>query len=73
MRTQKTDIIEWLRSHGSLTRAEAFYELGVAELSSRIGELEAEGFTIPRQMISVIARNGRKTKVMEYHRPTRWP
>ncbi len=73
MSTQKVDIIERLRSHGRLTRADAFFELGVAELSSRIGELEAEGFVIPRKMITVWARNGRKTRVMEYRTPTSWP
>ena len=73
MTTQKIDIIEWLKSHGKLTRASAFYELGICELSSRIGELEAEGFKIPRKMIEVTARNGRKARVMQYRTPTRWP
>ncbi len=70
--SQKADIIEWLKRHGTLTRAQAFRELGVAELSSRIGELETEGFEIPRKMIAVVARNGRRARVMEYRTPTKW-
>lgn len=70
--TQKVDVIEYLRTHGSITRWEAFQYLGIAELSSRIGELTAEGFVIPRKSIEVIARNGRRVKVMQYLTPTVW-
>lgn len=70
--TQKVDIIEYLQTHQSITRWEAFTYLGIAELSSRIGELTAEGFEIPRKSIEVTARNGRKVRVMQYLTPTRW-
>jgi hypothetical protein len=70
--SQKADIIEYLREHGSLTRWEAFTYLGIAELSSRIGELTKEGFEIPRKSIEVTARNGRVAKVMQYQTPTAW-
>ena len=70
--SQKTDIVEYLREYGTLTRSEAFHHLGVAELSSRIGELTKEGFEIPRKTIEVTARNGRKSKVTQYLTPTKW-
>jgi hypothetical protein len=71
--SQKADLVDYLNRHGSITRAHAFLELGIAELSSRVGELEAEGFVVPREMIEVTARNGRKCRVMQYQRPTVWP
>ena len=70
--TQKADIISYLREHKSITRWEAFQYLGVAELSSRIGELEKEGFVIPRKDVHVFARNGRKCRVKQYLTPTAW-
>ena len=68
-RTQKELVLDWLKRHQKLTRWTAFRELGIAELSSRIGEIEADGWLIPRTMIEVTARNGRKAKVMEYRTP----
>jgi len=68
-KTQKQLVLDYLMEHGKLTRWTAFIELGVAELSSRIGELEQEGWLVPRGMVVVTARNGRKVSVMEYHEP----
>ncbi len=71
--TQKVEIIEYLKQHGAITRWLAFRDLGVSELSSRIGELEREGFEIPRETVTVEARNGRRVKVTQYRAPVRWP
>ncbi len=38
--SQRVDLIDYLNRQGSITRAHAFSELGIAELSSRVGELE---------------------------------
>ena len=67
--TQKQDLKNWLDEKGKITRAEAFYDLGIAELSARIIDIESEGFIVPREMIEVKARNGRKCRVMQYGRP----
>jgi len=71
MKTQKQDLLDYLSQHGQITRGQAFYELGIAELSSRIGELESDGYYIPRKRVIVRARNGRKAAVMRYGRPIR--
>lgn len=68
-KTQKELVFDWLMKHGKLTRWTAFRELGVAELSSRIGEIEKDGWLVPRSTIEVTARNKNTVKVMEYHRP----
>ena len=67
--TQKQLILSHLQRHGKLTRWTAMVDLGVAELSSRITEIERDGWLIPRKRIEVTARNGRKVKVMEYRTP----
>jgi len=67
--TQKKDILYYLLMHGSITRMEAFDKLGICELSSRIGELEKDGWTINREWLRGKARNGRKWAVMKYLRP----
>lgn len=65
-RTQKQDIIDYLRCNGSITRMEAFDRLGVCELSSRIGELEREGYRFNREWLDGEATNGRKWRVVQY-------
>jgi len=70
-RIQKQDVLDWLNRHGSLTRMEAFIELGICELSSRIGELERDGWIIPREWMDGRAKNGRRWRVTRYLRPYR--
>lgn len=48
-KTQKQRILEYVQEFGSITRRESFVDLGVVELSSRIGELEAMGYQFDRQ------------------------
>ena len=43
---QKARVLAWLREFGSITRAEAFTELGIVELPARITELKQDGFNI---------------------------
>lgn len=64
--TQKADLLRYLAKGHKVTRSTAFIELGIAELSSRIGELEADGWHIDRKRKTVTARNGRRCQVMEY-------
>lgn len=61
---------ERLRTHfehgNSITRLTAFNDLGIAELSSRIGELEATGYPIDREWMTVTNRFNEKVRVMRY-------
>lgn len=41
--SQRKRLVSFLKKHGSVSRMEAFKELGIVELSSRIGEINAEG------------------------------
>ena len=64
--------LERLQGHfnkgGKVTRLTAFIDLGICELSSRIGELEKSGFPIHKQMIHIVNRYGEQVRVMEYRK-----
>lgn len=47
--TQVDRLARYLGDVGSVSRYEAFVELGIAELSNRIGELEAQGVRLRRE------------------------
>ena len=64
--THKARIVEYLRRHGSITRMEAFRELGITELSRPILELEALGFRIRRYPTVVPTRVGESARVVKY-------
>ena len=67
MESQRHEVLQYMREHGSITRMESFLEIGVTELSSRIGEIERiDNIRIDREPITVKARNGRVVKVMKY-------
>ena len=67
--TQTTDVLEYLNTHGSITPLEALRELGIMRLAARVNDLENRGYVIPRKLVTVKARNGRKCRVTEYRRP----
>ena len=47
--TQKQRILDYVKEFGSISRRESFIDLGIVELSSRIGELEAMGYRFDRK------------------------
>ena len=63
----KYNIAEHLRDGNSLTSREAFMMIGTTCLNTHISELCRNcGFVIPRKMIEVDTRFGKKVKVKEY-------
>ena len=75
MQTQLTRLRDHLTQGKPITRLHSFIELGICELSSRIGELQRTGFAIDKRWITVTNRYGEKCRVVEYisreHRPQR--
>ena len=47
--TQRDRVIQYIKDFGSITRAEAFNELGIVELSARICELERMGYRFDKK------------------------
>ena len=66
MKTQKEEILEYLKNNKKITILEAIYQLGITRLSAIIYNLKKEGYNINTQIKLVKAKNGRKTSVAEY-------
>ena len=64
--TQKEKILQYLKDHGTITTREAFVNLGVTRLASRIWDLRNDGYNVIREMISVKNRDGEKCAVAQY-------
>ena len=69
--SQKNDLLNYLFRRGSITRIEAFHDLGICELSSRIGELQKDGWRFDRNDRKGVSKNGRHWIVTEYSNPRR--
>lgn len=48
--TQNLKILMWIDTHGSITTMEAFQNLGITRLGSRILELRRKGYNIVTEM-----------------------
>lgn len=66
--TQRERLQTYFENGGKVTRLNAFLELGICELSSRIGELEKSGYAIEREMIHITNRYGETVRVMQYRK-----
>ncbi len=66
MAKQKDDLLEYLRKNDGITRPDSFYQLGMTNLSSRIMELEKDGYIFWRDKVTVIALNGKECSTMRY-------
>lgn len=64
--TQRERIIRWFEDHDSLTRAEAFTELGIVEMPARICELERMGYQFGRETVFTKNRYGEKVNFTKY-------
>ena len=63
--TQKMEVYEYMKEHGSITSMQAF-RLGITRLASRIHELRRDGFNISSETIKRKNRYGRTVKFSKY-------
>ena len=65
--TQGERIIKWCEVYGAITSYEAFMELGITQLATRIRELEIDkGYEFERKQIKSINRYGETVRFTEY-------
>ena len=64
--TQKEKILQYLKDHGTITTREAFLNIGVTRLASRIWDLRNDGYNIIREMVKVKNRDGETCTVAQY-------
>ena len=68
MRTnQRQKIINHIRQHGSLTSFEAYTELGITQLATRISELEEQGYVFKKEWTSRKNKNGETKYFKKYY------
>ena len=63
--TQCERIIDYINTFGSITTLEAFTDLGITRLASRIHDLTEDGFEFEREMITSKNRYG---EIVHYKR-----
>lgn len=66
--TQGERILKYIDEKGSITPMEAFMELGVTKLATRISELRRGGEKIEKRYVTATNRFGEKVQYMEYRR-----
>ena len=64
--TQCQRIIDYMRRFGSISTLEAFNDLGVARLASRIHDLREQGYHISSEIKSAKNRYGKKVHFKVY-------
>ena len=67
--SQITDVIEYIRDHGSITSRQAIFNLGCYRLASRINDMRKGGIPVESEMITVPAHNGKNTRIARYTIP----
>lgn len=66
--TQCERILAYLDEHGSITRAEAMSELGIANFTARISELRQEGVILAVETETRKNRYGEPVRFARYRR-----
>lgn len=64
--TQREAILQYIGEFGSITPIEAFSDLGITKLATRISEMRREGIKIRIEQVSVKNRYGRSVNYAKY-------
>ena len=64
---QKNRILEYMRQHNGITPMEAFGELSITKLATRIGELIEDGYNIRKVWVDDVNRYGEHIRYMKYY------
>ena len=67
--SQATDVIEFIRDHGSITTKQAADQLGCYRLAARVFDIRAVGIPVEKEMVSVQNRKGETCRVARYTIP----
>ena len=66
--TQHDRIRQYIDDFGSITPMQAFYDLGITKLSTRINEMIRRGYEVKKEIILSANRYGEPTRYMKYKR-----
>jgi hypothetical protein len=65
--SQRERVLDHFKSGKTITSLEAYNELGITQLATRIFELKQEGYPIQSNRITVTNRFGEECGVSEYY------
>lgn len=68
--TQKELVLKYIADFGSITPMEAFGDLGITKLATRISEMKKEGQQFKIDMVKGKNRYGKPTRYARYSFPT---
>ena len=63
--SQKQEILEYIRNHGSITPMEAFH-LGITKLATRVSEMRRDGVEFDIEIIKDKNKNGKPMRYAKY-------
>lgn len=64
--TQHEQILTYIRTFGSISPMEAFADLGITKLATRVSEMRKEGISFIKEPITTKNRFGRSVIFMRY-------
>lgn len=64
--TQREAIIEYITEFGSITPMQAFADLGITKLATRISEMRKDGMKFRIEMVSTKNRYGKSVSYAKY-------
>jgi membrane protein required for beta-lactamase induction len=64
--SQKLDVLNYMQKHKGITSMQAFMDLGITRLASRVYELRGDGHLVLDYWVKVLGRAGREVKVKRY-------
>lgn len=64
--TQEQRVLAYIEQFGSITQRDAYLDLGIMRLASRISSLKQKGYPITSRMITVENRFGEKVSIKQY-------
>ncbi len=64
--TQEQRVLDYINRFGSITQREAYLDLSIMRLASRISSLRKKGYPITSRMITVENRFGEKVHIKRY-------
>ena len=64
--TQREEILKYIEEFGSITPMEAYSELGITKLATRISEMRRDGMAFKIETVSVKNRYGKTVSYAKY-------
>ena len=65
MKSQKTQILEYIQKYGSISSYEAYARLGITQLGARIDNLQKDGYIFEKEWVRK-KKNGKRKDFIKY-------